>query len=337
MIRKLTRREKGMKRILANIARLTLALVLIFAIGVGSISAEATKTFINLGGSSPGGVFYYVFGVLATLLTEKMPDVIATNVATGASVDNLKRLMKGELDFGISHASNIWESLNGEGSFVGQKNTQLRAIGKVYGSAHYFVALKKSGIKSMSDLNGKKVAIGTAGSGAAYNSELTFKALGLKVDTQYMAFADAGRDVKEGRIAALGQSGAPSGAVTELAETADIVVIPMTDAEIGKIVASQKAPYFSKGYMDPSIYKGMTEPVPTFYVNIYWYAHERLSTEMVYNVLKTMYEPTNRKYLEEGYSLWKEMEPSLVEMKALGIPLHPGAEKFYREMGVKIP
>ena len=186
-------------------------------------------------------------------------------------------------------------------------------------------------------MNSKKVAIGTAGSGAAYNSELTFKALGLDVQSQYMSFADAGRDVKEGRIAALGQSGAPSGAVTELAETADIVVIPMTDAEIAKIVASQKAPYFSKGYIQPNVYKGMTEPVPTFFVNIYWYAHERLSTELVYNVLKTMYEPLNRKYLEEGYTLWKEMEPSLDELKRLGIPLHPGAEKFYREMGVKIP
>ena len=133
-----------MKRILANTLRLSLVLMLVVIIGLGSIPAGAAKTFLNFGGSSPGGVFYYVFGVLTTMLTEKMPDVIATNVATGASVDNLKRLMKGEIDFGISHASNIWESLNGEGNFVGTKNTQLRAIGKVYGSPHYFVALKKS-------------------------------------------------------------------------------------------------------------------------------------------------------------------------------------------------
>ncbi|MCR4426825.1 MAG: TAXI family TRAP transporter solute-binding subunit [Firmicutes bacterium] len=312
------------------------ASALIFAAAMGS-SAAPERTFLQFGGSSPGGVFYYVFGVLTTLLTEKMPNVIATNVATGASVDNLKRLMKGELDFGISHASNVWESLNGEGPFGGQKATQLRAIGKVYNSPHYFVTLKKTGIKTMSDLAGKKVAIGTAGSGAAYNSLLTFEALGIKADTRYMSFADAGRDVKEGRIHALGQSGAPSGAVTELAETADIYVIPMTDEEIAKIVASQRAPYFWKGYMSPATYKGMTEPVPTFFVSILWYAHERVPADTVYQVLKTMYEPANRKRLEDGYPLWKEIDPDLDELKRLGIPLHPGAEKFYREMGIPIP
>lgn len=318
------------------LAGVTLFVLLASGIG-GTIPGAEARTFLQFGGSSPGGVFYYLFGVLTTLLTEKMPGTIATNVATGASVDNLKRLIKGEVDFGMSHASNIWEALNGVGSFEGTKATKLRAIGKAYNSPHYFVTLKNTGIKSMSDLKNKKIAIGTAGSGAAYNSLLTFDALNLNVDGRHMSFADAGRDVKEGRIHALGQSGAPSGAVSELAETADIFVIPMTDEEIGKIVASQSAPYFWKGYMPPETYKGMTEPVPTFFVSIMWYASEDVPEDVVYNILKVMYEPQNKKVLEEGHPMWKEMEPNLEEMKKLGIPVHPGALKFYREQGIPIP
>lgn len=324
------------KHIVSMLAGVTLFVFLISGIGAVTPLAEA-RTFLQFGGSSPGGVFYYLFGVLTTLVTEKMPDTIATNVATGASVDNLKRLSKGEIDFGISHASNVWEALNGEGPFEGNKVTNLMAIGKAYNSPHYFVTLKNTGIKTMSDLEGKRVAIGTAGSGAAYNSLLTFEALGLNVDARHMSFADAGRDVKEGRIHALGQSGAPSGAVSELSETADIYVIPMSDEEIEKIVASQKAPYFWKGYMPPETYKGMTEPVPTFFVSILWYAREDVPEDIVYDLLKLMYEPENKKFLEEGHPMWKEMEPNLEEMKKLGIPIHPGALKFYEEMGVPIP
>lgn len=88
------------------LAGVTLFVLLASGIG-GTIPGAEARTFLQFGGSSPGGVFYYLFGVLTTLLTEKMPGTIATNVATGASVDNLKRLIKGEVDFGMSRASNI--------------------------------------------------------------------------------------------------------------------------------------------------------------------------------------------------------------------------------------
>ena len=81
----------------------------------------------------------------------------------------------------------------------------------------------------------------------------------------------------------------------------------------------------------------MTEPVPTFFVSILWYASEDVPEDIVYDLLKLMYEPENKKFLEEGHPMWKEMEPNLEEMKKLGIPIHPGALKFYEEMGVPIP
>jgi hypothetical protein len=302
--------------------------------------APGKRVEVAFGGSSPGGGYFYMVGTMAQLLQKELPSVNMTNVATGASQENVQRLIKGELDFGLAHASHVGMGWNNEGDrFKGLKGAKdIRGIAYVYPSSHYFVVLKKSGIKTMADLKGKRVAMGQPGSGAQFNSELLLKILDIPVKADYMQFADAGRAIKEGRIDAIGQSGGPVGAIKELAETNEILLIPFSDAEMDKI--NKTVSYFYTGNLPVNFYKGMDKPVQLPFYPAMWIGHKNLADQVVYDILKTVYKPANLKALGETNREWRTMQAGLDLFKNLGIPMHAGAEKFYKEMakeyGIKL-
>ena len=206
-------------------------------------ASAADKTNIAWGGSNPGGVMYYMVGAAGTVISEKLPQYNITQVSTGGSTENCKRLLKGELDMGIVYGPHVYMALHNEGPFKNDpKGTMLRGVSKIYEGSTYAVTLPDSGIKSMNDLVGKTVALGPPGSGTVFNSSNVLRALGLldKIKPRMMSFADAGRAVENKQIDAFFQSSAPAGAVTTLAETKGAYVIPFTDDELSKIIKEDK-------------------------------------------------------------------------------------------------
>lgn len=290
---------------------------------------------ISFGGSAPGGVYFYMVGVLSNLLSEQIPGVNVTNVSTGASVANVIGVASGELDFGLTYGSLIYEAWNGIDTFKDQGELKsIRGIAKAYESPHYFVAMKDSGIKSLSDLQGKKVSVGPPGSGAQYNSDIILHAMDYDVEREFLSFADAGTALKEGRIDAFGQSGAPSGAVTELAETSDIVIIPFSDEEMEVLIKATG--FYNKGELSAGTYKGIDVPIQMPFFTVYWIANENVDDEVVEKIMEVALDEKNRKTLVDGYSLWAELEPDVENYEKLGAaPLHSGAEKFYETKGLK--
>lgn len=297
-------------------------------------SAAADKTNIAWGGSNPGGVMYYMVGAAGTIISEKLPNYNITQITTGGSTENAKRLIKGELDMGIVYGAHVFMAQKPEGPFVkGAKGTMLRGVAKAYKGPTYFVTLPKSGIKSFADLKGKKVAMGPPGSGTVFNCTNIMKAVGAhgSFTERYMTFADAGRALANGQIDALCQSSAPAAAVKELAETKGAVVLPYSDGDMKKVISEY--PFYVPGTLPADTYKGVPA-VNLPFLTVYWVAHERVPAKAVKDILGLVYQDDIKKRLAAGHKAWKQMEPDTKNFQALGAPMHPGAVEYYKAKGL---
>ena len=311
--------------------------IILLALAVSLTAAPAfgqQKLNIAWGGSNPGGVMYYMVGAAGTIISEKLPQYNITQVTTGGSTENAKRLIKGELDMGIVYGAHVFMAQKPEGPFKGgEKGTMLRGVAKAYKGPTYFVTLPGSGIKKLSDLEGKTVALGPPGSGTVFNCTNILRATGSldKIKSRMMTFADAGRALGNGQIDALCQSSAPAAAVKELAETRGAVVLPYSDEEMKKITGTY--PFYNKGTMPATMYKGVPA-VDLPYLTVYWVAHERVPAKAIQDILTLVYQPDIKKKLAAGHKAWSQMEPDTKNFIALGVPMHPGAEAYYKSKGL---
>lgn len=305
---------------------------LVFGVAVSAVSQD--KMNISFGGSSPGGMMYYLVGAAGNIITRDLPAYNITQVTTGGSTENAKRLLKGELDMGIVYGPHVYMSLHNQGPFKDfPKGTMLRGVAKAYEGASYCVTLPGSEIKTMDDLVGKTVALGPPGSGTVFNSSNVLRALGLleKIKPRMMSFADAGRAVENRQIDAFFQSSAPAGAVVKLAETKGAYVIPFTDEEMAKIVKDY--PFYYTGIMKEDVYKNVpATQMP--YLTVYWVAHERVPEQALYDITKLVMQPDIKKQLGDAHKGWKQLSPDTKRFMELGAPVHPGSEKYYKEAGV---
>jgi uncharacterized protein len=289
---------------------------------------------IAWGGSNPGGVMYYMVGVAGTVISEQLPEYNITQVTTGGSTENAKRLIKGELDMGIVYGSHVYMAQREEGPFEGgPQGDMLRGVAKAYEGPTYFVTLTDSGIESLEDLEGASVALGPPGSGTVFNCTNILQAVGMadSIDPQMMTFADAGRALGNGQIDAFCQSSAPAAAVTELAETQGVRILPYTEEQMAAI--TETYPFYHPGTMPENMYTGVpATELP--YTTVYWVARERVPEEAVQKILELVYQPDVQKRLAEGHRAWAQMEPDVENFVGLGAPMHPGAETYYRDQGV---
>lgn len=317
-----------------KLSGLTSIMAIALVIGMALPAVSQDKMNISFGGSSPGGMMYYLVGAAGNIITRDLPAYNITQVTTGGSTENAKRLLKGELDMGIVYGPHVYMSLHNQGPFKDfPKGTMLRGVAKAYEGASYCVTLPGSEIKTMDDLIGKTVALGPPGSGTVFNSSNVLRALGLleKVKPRMMSFADAGRAVENRQIDAFFQSSAPAGAVVKLAETKGAFVIPFTDEEMAKIVKDY--PFYYTGIMKEGVYKDVpATQMP--YLTVYWVAHERVPEQALYDITKLVMQPDIKKQLGDAHKGWKQLAPDTKRFMALGSPIHPGSEKYYKEAGV---
>jgi len=311
-----------------------LSIALAGAIAAATPALAQKKENIAWGGSNPGGVMYYMVGVAGTVISEKLPAYNITQVTTGGSTENARRLLKGELDMGIVYGAHVYMALKQEGPFKSSpKGTMLRGVAKAYSGPTYFVTLPESGIKSLGDLKGKTVAMGPPGSGTVFNCNNMLTAAGYLGDikARYMTFADAGRALGNKQIDALCQSSAPAAAVKELAETRGAVVLPYSESEMAAI--RKQFPFYTANTLPAGTYKGVPA-VDLPFLTVYWVAHERVPAKTVQDILELVYQPDIKKRLATGHKAWSQMAPDTKNFLDLGAPVHPGAVAYYKSKGL---
>ncbi|MGI6469713.1 MAG: TAXI family TRAP transporter solute-binding subunit [Syntrophomonadaceae bacterium] len=327
-----------MKRIGSRILVVFLVVSLIAAGLTGCSKSEspadqqpaAQTKFINIATGGTAGTYYPLGGAMAEILNQNIPGVNATAQSTGASAANINMLAEGSVDLGLVQNDVAYYALNGVELFKDKKVSGLQGISTLYPETCQIITLTKSGIKSVADFKGKKVAVGAAGSGVEANARQILLAHGLTYDDinpQYLSFAEAANGLKDGNIdAAFVTAGHPTAAIQDLAAQHEITLIPIADDTADKLVAEY--PYYTKVTIPANTYPNQKEDTKTLAVQAMLITTDKMDEDTVYQITKAIY--SNLDKLASTHSVGKLIT---IESAAEGmsIPVHPGAAKFFNE------
>jgi TRAP transporter TAXI family solute receptor len=295
---------------------------------------------LRIGTSTAGGTFYTQGEAIVELLNREgsaeEAKVVETNLA---SVDNANRLDAGEIEFGFM-ASN-WIGLAKDGSPPFDHKIALRMASPTNSGPIFFITLANSAIKTIPDLKGRRVAVGPKGSGMARHVHTIFSVLGILLSDfipVYLDFPEGADALVAGEIDAQFQTPIPNAVMTDLSERADLRVISYPPGQINKILS--EVSYYRKITMKKGVFRGIVEDIPQIAVVNVLVTHERVATDTVHVVVKTMIE--NSETLARMNPLFKGLadlyEPLRLKGAAAlqmgGVSLHPGALRAYKEAGL---
>ncbi len=312
---------------------ITLTIILLAA---GSAMA-AGRIFFGIATGGTGGTYYPLGGMLAQLISNNVEingNKLSATAETGnASVANATLLGREGVESAFVAADILDSAYKGVNQFEGKAIKNLRALGSLYPETVQLVARANSGIKSFADLKGKSVSSGSPGSGQWQLLGDLLTAYGLKredISEDYSSFSQSVEKIKDGNLdASLITAGAPTASVTELSNAHDIMIVPLSGPAIDALRKVQ--PYYAKTILPANSYKGQTEPVETIAVRAIWATYAGLDETLAYNVVKALYE--NTETLAKVHSKGKEISLDTA-LESVSIPLHPGAERYYREKGL---
>ena len=297
-----------------------------------STSAVAAPTFINILTGGTSGV-YYPIGVALSQQYNKIDGARTSVQATKASVENLNLLQAGRGELAFSLGDSVADAWNGvEDAGFKAPLKRLRAIAGTYNNYIQVVASAESGIKTLEDLKGKRISVGAPKSGTELNARAIFKAAGLDYKdmgrVEFLPYAESVELIKNRQLdATLQSSGLGMAAIRDLAST-----MPVTFVEIpAEVVEKIESEAYQAGVIPAGTYDGQDADVPTVAITNILVSHEKVSDEVAYQMTKLMFD--NLSALGNAHSAAKDITLENAT-KNLPIPLHPGAERFYKEAGV---
>jgi uncharacterized protein len=312
----------------AAIAGLALA-----AVGVGTAFAQA-PAFFRIGTGGTAGTYYPVGGLIASAISNP-PAIVATAVATNGSVANVNGIVGGNMESGFTQADVAFWAYSGTGSFEGKpKVEELRSIANLYPESVHIV-VKKGVAKTVADLKGKRVSLDEPGSGTLINAKAILAAYGITekdIKPEYLKPNQAADKMKDGSVDAFFITGGfPNPALTELATAAGgIELLAISGPEADALMKS--APFFAADVIPAGTYKDVPE-IKTIAVGAQWVTSAKISDELVYQVVKATWSDKTRTMLDAGHAKGKSITKDTA-LKGLAVPLHPGAAKFYKEVGL---
>ena len=293
------------------------------------------QQFFRIGTGGTAGTYYPVGGMIANAVSQP-GKIIVTAQASNGSVANVTGVAGGALESGFSQADVASWAFKGNGLFEGKPNVPgLRMIANLYPESVHIVVRKGSAIKSVADLKGKRVALDEPGSGTLVNARAILAAYGLKdadLKPEYIKPNQAGDKMKDGSLDAFFfTGGAPAGAIAELASSGTgIDLLPLEGKEAEALRAS--SPFFSPDLIAADTYKGVGA-VNTLAVGAQWVTSDKADAATVYEITKALYGSAAQAQLAAGHAKGKFITKENA-VKGVGIPFHPGAEKFYKEAGL---
>ena len=297
--------------------------------------AAQAQQFFRIGTGGTAGTYYPIGGMIANAVS--VPGkIVATAQASNGSLANVNGIAGGSMESGFSQSDVATWAQKGTGIYEGKPNVPgLRMIANLYPESLHIVVKKGSNIKTVADLKGKRVALDEPGSGTLINARLVLLAYGVKesdIKPEYIKPNQAGDKMKDGALDAFFfTGGAPAGAIAELASSGSgIELVPIDGPQADGL--RKASPFFAVDNIPADTYKGVPA-VKTLAVGAQWVTSDKVDAETVYQITRTLYSEAAQKTLAAGHAKGKYITLQNA-VQGVGIPFHPGAEKFYREAGV---
>jgi TRAP transporter TAXI family solute receptor len=342
------RRELPTGRLTPNVPILAFGLLISLFLAAMTAPAQAQDLrYFRIGTGAPETSYFPIGGVIASAISNPpgsrdcnkggscgVPGLIALAQTTNGSIDNLTQIAAGNLDSGLCQADIAAAAAEGRTPFNGSRAIPgLRAIANLYQEGVHVVVHADSSIDNVADLKNRRVAIGEKGSDAVVTSLLVLGAYGLsekRIKPVYMGLADAVQKFADDRIDAIITLGsAPIPALVELAGKVPIRLIALDDDRASKLRDAQ--PYLTVDLIPAGSYQGVDSTV-TLGIGALWVVDEKLDPELVYQLTRALWHKSTRRLLDQAGPVGQKIKLDAALLR-LPIPLHPGAARYYAELG----
>ena len=321
-------------------------MILFLMIGLSGKSFAQELKFFTIGTGGTAYTYYPVGGMIANAISKPpgsrecgkggscgVPNLIASAVSSRGSVDNVNAIISGLRNSGFAQSDVAYWAYTGTGTMEGKEPAKdLRTIAALFQEHIHLVALKKSNINSVKDLKGKRVSLDEPGSGTYVDAKLILESNGLStsdVKAEALKGKAATDALRNGKVDAIFVvAGYPTGAIVELASAVDIKLVPIDGA--GANALTSKYGFFSESPIPSGTYEGVDQ-VNTVAVGAQWFTSAKEDSELIYQITKALWNKESRKLMDVGHAKGKTITPDTA-LSGVGVPLHPGAEKFYKEV-----
>lgn len=305
------------------------------AAGSASTGAAAGAQSLTLATGGTTGTYYAVGGVMSTVLNKKLTNSSLTVISTGASKANIQLLDDGGADLAIVQNDVMHYAKTGTDLFKAEgKYESFSSVCGMYDETIQLITTNAD-IKSVTDLKGKTVCVGDAGSGTEFNAKQVLDAYGMSFDDITVnngSFGDSADSLKDGKIdAAFVVAGAPTTAVVDLSTTSQVYVIPVDGAERDSLM--NKYEFYTKTTIPAGTYKGQDADVETVSVRATLIAADSVSEDAIYELVKAMFD--NQDELIKGHEKFNNLKLEDAT-KGIDVKFHPGAAKFFKEKGIDV-
>lgn len=305
------------------------------AFGLATLAAApvSAQQFVNILTGGQSGVYYPLGVALSQIYGKAIPNVKSTAQVTKASAENLNLLQagRGEVAFTLGDAlSDAWKGDEEAGFKTPLK--KLRGLSATYNNYIQIVASADSGIKTLADLKGKRVSVGAAKSGTELNARAIFKAAGLSYKdlskVEYLPFGESVELIKNRQLdATLQSAGLGVASIRDLATSVKIVVVAIPP----EVVAKVGDPAYQPAVIPANTYEGQTTDIATAAIPNFLVTQADVSNDLAYQMAKALYENLDTLYAAHNAAKAIKRENAV---KGMPVPLHPGAERYYKEVGV---
>lgn len=324
------------------------ALAVVMLGGSAAQSQAQEMKFFRIGTGSAGGTYFPIGGLIANAISNPpgarpcdkggscgVPGLVAIAVSSNASVANVNSIQAGQLEAGLAGAQTVVEAYNGKGKFVGSAKDKLRVIANLYPEDMHLTMPKGASLSSLKDLKGKNVGIAQAGSGTQVTVERILEHYGI-TRSDYNAAelnnTQSSQRIADGQLDAYFYAmGTPSSALVQLGSTKGFELYKFSAEEQSEI--SKLIPYYVSSVIPAGTYEAIDYDVPTVAVNGLFVTSADQPDDFIYEITKALWNENSRKLLDNGHSKGKVIRLETA-LKGVLTPLHPGAERFYKEVGM---
>ncbi|MDW4549709.1 TAXI family TRAP transporter solute-binding subunit [Defluviimonas sp. D31] len=314
------------------------AFAALVALGLAAAPGVAQESFISIGTGGVTGVYYPTGGAICRMMSKTRAEhgIRCGVESTGGSVFNINAIRGGELQFGVAQSDWQFHAINGTSQFEETGPFEdLRAVFSIHPEPFTVVARADAGIATFDDLKGKRVNVGNPGSGQRGTMEVLMEAKGWTMGdfslTSELQGAEQSQALCDNNIDAMVYTvGHPSGSIQEATTACDSVLVAVTGPEVDQLVADNS--YYRKATIPGGMYRGTDADVETFGVGATLVTSAAVSDETVYALVKAVFSDIDQ--FRGLHPAFANLDPKEMANDGLSAPLHPGAEKYFREAGL---